>query len=140
MKFKVGDKVRRVSHGKKDIHNCPVGHISEVTGMLSGASGSAYGFWYTGKDGARQNSSSPDDWELVSDDKGGPVRTVTRREIVEWSDEVLHIVPHEEGCVLVGFKHPLDQQFTSLSSTQIRSVVMVLSQVAEAMDSKEEVK
>lgn len=63
-----------------------------------------------------------------------PIRTVTRRELVEWSDDVLSIVPDGKDRVFIGFKHPVETQFASLSSDQLRSVLMVVSQIVEFLD------
>lgn len=77
------------------------------------------------------------DHQLVSKWEDGPVRTVTRREVVEWSDDVLTVVPHEDGHILIGFKHPHDQHYISLSKKQMLSACMIMSQIAEAMDDGE---
>ncbi|OAM78200.1 hypothetical protein [Devosia elaeis] len=57
---KVGDRVRRVRH-TGIISNCPIGHETTITRLLS----HGRGFWYEGKDGSEQNSSRPDDWEVI---------------------------------------------------------------------------
>ena len=75
-KFKVGDRVRRIGH-TGIIHNCPIGHETVVDQLLGK---DPYGFWYIAPDGDRQNSSNWGDWELV--ESPGPVRTVTRKEII----------------------------------------------------------
>lgn len=64
----------------------------------------------------------------------GPIRTVTRREIVEWNDDVLHIIPHEKDCVMVAFVNKGDVTFHSLTADQLREAAHILNQLAEALE------
>lgn len=63
----------------------------------------------------------------------GPVRTVTRREIVGGSYGKIEVVPHEPGVVLVGFTHPFDQHYISLNADELLAAAAVLTQLAEAL-------
>lgn len=69
MTFKVGDKIRRVSNAAPW---APIGYETVVTGVPENLT-------YTDIKGNKGIYARTRDWELVQD---GPVRTVTRQEIV----------------------------------------------------------
>lgn len=132
-KFKVGDRVVRARHST-NIHNCPIGYQTVVTGLLG--EDKPYGIWYTAPDGHRQNSSCPRDWDLVESIES-PIRTVTRREVVDG------VYGHVEvGTVTNDPLSPRVMVFigvrgaggTLLNANELRSAAMVLSQIAEALD------
>lgn len=72
---------------------------------------------------------------MIDDDATGPVRTVTRREIVPGVYGLVHV---DEGLahktVAVHFHE------ARASADELRSAAMIFSQIAEALDSNEETK
>lgn len=122
-KFKVGDRVRRVKHSGI-ICNCPIGHETEVEDLTSS------GFWYTGADGKRQNTPTPDDWELVA--PAGPTRTVTttRTEIVEG---VYGIVAVSEDGSMALWKHGIWAPHIRPTSAELTDAIATLTAIRDAL-------
>lgn len=127
--------VEGVFYKRADGMKCGPAKVDDRTKFPWNIPPSGQGFHAYSSDGKsileRQN------FDIISEWSEGPVRTVTRREVVEWSDDILTVVPHEDGNVLIGFKHPHDQHYISLSKKQILSACMIMSQIAEAMDDGE---
>ncbi len=120
--FKVGDRVRRIKHSGK-ITNCPVGFETIVEDFL----GYGNGFWYRGADGSRQNSTTPTDWELV---ETGPVRTVTRKEIVPGVYGVVRVY----GTGSRGVNVDITGNYSHKSSDELRAAASVFNELADALD------
>jgi len=125
-KFNVGDRVvltqDNQGFGKEGDYatvTLPDGGDNDFMAQFDTGS-SKEGSWYIAYNGAR----------LIS---GSPVREVTRKEIVECVCGPLHVVPHESGCVLVGFVHPVDQQFTSLTPDELRAAAATFIELADAL-------
>lgn len=118
-KFNVGDRVRRVKNPAKW---APIGYETIVTS-------DGHNLTYTDKQGDRDVLINYPDWEIVED---GPVRTVTRKEIV----------PGEYGKVIVATgvmstTTPWVSCEGNLTSDELRSAAMVFSQLAEALEDQQ---
>lgn len=66
-----------------------------------------------------------------------PVRERTIKEVVEWSNGKLHVMPHEAGSVLIGLSHPYDLQFTSFTAEELTDAITHLTAIRDALVSKE---
>lgn len=118
-KFKVGDRVRRVKHTGW-INNCPVGFETVVDELLG-----SRGFWYVGDDGQRQNSSSLGDWEIV-----GPVRTVSRKEIVSGKYGRLVVGAPVDGRAEISFD-PFSRHY--LSADELTAAIETLTAIRDVL-------
>jgi hypothetical protein len=128
-KFKVGDRVRRIKHSGQ-ICNCPIGFETTVDELFNRPRG---GFWYRGADGSRQNSSSPGDWELVQPE--GPVRTVTRKEIVPGRYGRVYVARPEDDFVMVGIVITSEvPAHVSLNASELRAAADTFIELADALE------
>lgn len=122
--FKVGDKVKRFRHSGK-IYNCPIGFETIVDEVFPNKKG----FWYHGEDGSRMNSNSLEDWKIV--DNSGPVRTVTRKEIVPGHYDVVQVLGVKDGLVQIRLNDDPDEFY---SASEIRAAIATLTELADALD------
>jgi hypothetical protein len=120
-KFKVGDKVRRIGMFNRSISGYFDGDPFAILAIASHNSvldpnGDRHSFEYL---------------ELVPE---GPVRTVTRCEIVP--GEYAHVVvwKHNEAGIMIELPE------NNYNANELRSAAMVLSQIAEVLDDKETTK
>lgn len=63
----------------------------------------------------------------------GPVRTVTRKEIVPGVYERLTVAPAENGNVAVKFNGALGS-YSMLSASELRAAIATLTEIAEALE------
>lgn len=117
MAFKVGDYVIAASNYGKRLTK---GKSYQVVGI----SGPCY--WVV------DNLGNTDGWPKGQWEPAGPVRTVTRREIVDGTYGPLEVARHEGGTVLVGLTAP-DVTLVALNATELDSLAMVASQLAEVL-------
>jgi hypothetical protein len=132
--FTVGAKVRVTSdaYGKEQLGK--TGRVVEV-----GRSGSLdieieYDEPLIHANGLKRNQYRSDDLELIPD---GPVRTVTRREVVEGVYAHVAVCPHEPGTVLVGFANPYDQHFRAMTASELKAAAAVLLELAGVLSDGE---
>lgn len=74
------------------------------------------------------------DEDLIAEWTDGPVRTVTRREVVEGVYAHVAVCPHEPGTVLVGFAHPHDQHLRAMTAPELKAAAAVLLELAGALE------
>ena len=72
--------------------------------------------------------------DLIAEWTDGPIRTVTRREVVEGVYAHVAVCPHEPGTVLVGFAHPHDQHFRAMTAPELKAAAAVLLELAGALE------
>lgn len=116
-KFNVNDKVRYLTKGF-------YGHIGTVVGISEGGlikvdTHGEYGVCY-------ENAS---DLEHV-----GPIRTVTRREIVPGVYGNLDISSFSRSKVFVGLKTECGNRYVYMNATELREAAHVLNQLAEVLE------
>lgn len=73
------------------------------------------------------------EWDLISEWVEGPVRTVTRREIVAGTYGKLEVEPHEQGSVLIGISNPSELILVAFTADEIDTLVQHLTAIAEAL-------
>lgn len=126
-KFKVGDRLRRVSGAHLD------GALGqEVVVTTPGMSRLNDVVWYKNKRGEKVWSSELN-WELVH----GPVRERTIKEVVEWNNGKLHVMPHEAGSVLIAVSTPGDVSFASFTAEELTAAINHLTAIRDALVSEE---
>lgn len=116
--FKVGDRVRRIAF---DAPAAPIGYEAVVLEIADGGR-----FYYFDADADRVTS-DPERWELVED---GPVRTVTRREIVPGMYGCVEVLSFDKDGVTITF----GPSCPYLCAEELRSAAMIFSQLAEALE------
>lgn len=124
MKLKVGDRIRR--NGSNVTSWAPLGYETVATKGLT----------YTDVDGDEEVSINPDDWDLISE---GPVRTITRREVVEGVYGRIKVVHSYGSKLAIAITGPtLDHEVTawSLTSAELKAAAAVLLELAGALDSE----
>src|SRR5690606_24872348 len=114
-KFKVGDKVRRKNHDHASLKVGQVGCVRNTDSTGVQIDGEDNDFWH--QDG---------NLELVTE---GPVRTVTRREIVPGTYDGVRVGDVDGGYVTI-----LGLTQAAWSADELRSAAMILSQLAEFAD------
>ena len=114
-KFKIGDTIKRVSNGASW---APIGYVTTVTEDSFGKP------TYTDINGDTEVAIYAPDWELVT----GPVRTVTRKEIVEGQYGMVLVDVHKDQVVVV--VKPWHQP----SPAELRAAAEVFTQLADALE------
>lgn len=129
-KFKVGDRVRRVADGHA--HGSPIGHeVTVVDGRIDTLTRVV---WYE-QPGGNVVWSDEKNWELVE----GPVRTVTRKEIVpgEYGDILVDRTANDGSIVLLGFKTTggiFPQCRSNFTSAELTAAIATLTTIRDALD------
>lgn len=113
-------------------------------------------FWAGNTDRARQEAGDGKYWmidgtgkchatgnDLIAEWPEGPVRTVTRREIVPGVYDrvvVRDVVDGNKVIVRLDKDRLCDAPIVTMTADELRSAAMIFSQLAEALDSNEETK
>lgn len=116
-KFNVGDKVRYIKSGYTGEPSTVVGVLTN--GLIKVDTHGKFGACYE----------QEEDLEHV-----GPIRTVTRREIVPGVYGALRIDSHISSKVYIGFNTECGNRFIGLGATELREAAHILNQLAEALE------
>lgn len=119
-KFKVGDKVRRINSSLGSLTFGQVGRVRNTNSMGVQIVGECEDIWHL-----------DENMELVSE---GPVRTVTRREVVGGVYGDVGVSVHPDGEIQI------EMRMLTKDAKRVLSAAMILSQIAEALDDKETTK
>jgi hypothetical protein len=119
-KFKAGDRVRRVGNFTGW---APKGFESVVHGKDGDLR-------YTDVNGDKEVCLIPSDWELIP---AGPVREVTRKEIVSGTYGRLRIDAGLTGTVLLGIEDGIDTPQTHWTEKELRAAAATFIELADAL-------